>query len=742
MGADTMFDPLDPAETVQPDAADQVVDEEKFQPMIPLTGLENEKIHHFKLGKPSHIWPYRNAAGLLDGYVCRFETVRSDGTPGKEFRPLRYGALVKNGQTRVGWHWKGWGTGRPLYGLNELRARPNAPVVVVEGEKKVDVAKRLFPDYIAVSPMNGAQSPHKTDWAPVTARPVIIWPDHDEPGLKFAERVTKEAAEAGAASVAVVSVPVDWPEGWDLADEPPDGIDRDILAEMLKTAKPQATLSTPSGRANPRRKPASEETIKNEVCRLVTISRIKYELEREGVAEKLGIRLSTLDRLVKIERGDADVARGDDEAAAGPGRSLEFPEIVAWSEPVDGAQLLDDISVEIRRYVVLSTAAAYAVALWVAVVHAFERFFIFPRLFITAPEKGCGKTTLLDVIARLVPRPLMASNISAAALFRVIEAVRPTLLLDEADTYMRHNEDLHGVVDAGHQCNGAVIRTIGDAHEPRRFSVWTPLIIAAIRNLHGTIEDRSIKIQMRRRRADEEVASFRPDRTGKLDQLARRIARWARDNGDSLAETDPVMPPTIFNRAADNWRPLLAMAELAGRQWPDRARQAVIELSAAADDAVSSGVLLLGDIRELFHRDPLGDTLFTHEILYTLQQYENRPWLEWKNGKPITNRQLAALLKPYGIKPRTVRRGAITDKGYKLDWFEDAFARYLPPRSVTASQPSDSAGFKPAQSVTTAVTVTHDVTDTNAINASISAECDGVTDRNLGSLDEEAVWTG
>jgi putative DNA primase/helicase len=483
---------------------------------------------------------------------------------------------------------------------------------------------------------------------------------------------------------------------------------------------------------------ASEEKIKNEVCRLVTLSRIQYELEREDVAEKLGIRVSTLDRLVKSERGGADGARGDAEAAAGPGRLLEFPEVVPWSEPVDGAQLLDDISVEIRRYVVLSTAAAHAVALWVAVVHAFERFFIFPRLFITAPEKGCGKTTLLDVIARLVPRPLMASNISAAALFRVIEATRPTLLLDEADSYMRHNEDLRGVVDAGHQRNGAVIRTVGDEHEPRRFSVWAPLIIAAIRNLPGTIEDRSIQIQMRRRRADEEVASFRPDRTSKLDQLARQIARWAKDNGDALAKTDPAMPATIFNRAADNWRPLLAMAELAGDDWPDRARQAVIELSAAADDAVSSGVLLLGDIRGLFHRDPPCHVLFTHEILDALQQDEDRPWPEWKNGQPITSRQLAALLKPYGIRPQTIRRGARTDKGYRLDWFEDAFARYLEPRSVTTSQPNDSAEFKIPRSVTPTV----DLTDANAEKASISAECDGVTAAEPVLLDEEAGMDG
>src|SRR5215831_10682826 len=142
-----------------------------------------------------------------------------------------------------------------LCGLNEVRGRPNAPVVVVEGEKKVEAAKRLFPELVAVSPMNGALSPHKSDWAPVARRPVVIWPDHDEPGRKFAKAATKLAADAGAASVAVVSVPVDWPEGWDLADEPPAAVDSGTLAEMLKSAEPRATPPNGSGCANPRRKP-------------------------------------------------------------------------------------------------------------------------------------------------------------------------------------------------------------------------------------------------------------------------------------------------------------------------------------------------------------------------------------------------------------------------------------------------------------------------------------------------------
>jgi len=474
---------------------------------------------------------------------------------------------------------------------------------------------------------------------------------------------------------------------------------------------------------------------KAEIARLAQLPVLEYEREREAAAERLGCRVSILDRLVAQARGVSPPG-GD---TGGRGQPLVFEEIEPWSEPVDGARLLDDIVVEIRRYVVLSTPAAYAVALWVPIVYAFERFIIFPRLFITAPEKGCGKTTLLDVIARLVPRPLMASNTTAAALFRSIEAARPTLLLDEADTYMRHNEDLRGVVDAGHHRNGAVIRTVGDDHEPRKFSVWAPLVIAAIRHLRGTIEDRSIKIPMRRRRLDEKVSSLRLDGASKLDELARQAARWAKDNADVLGEADPAMPDTIYNRVADNWRPLFAMAELAGGEWPDRARQAAIKLSGVGDDAESTGVQLLGDLRDLFYQGGAPqEVLFTAEILEALNEDETRPWSEWKNGKPMTALQLAAQLKSFEISPRTVRREDKIGKGYKHEHFGDAFARYLPPRSVTPSQPSNSAGFEPPSSVTLAV----DVTDENTKNASISAGCNGVTDREAVILDEEEVWTG
>ena len=155
---------------------------------------------------------------------------------------------------------------------------------------------------------------------------------------------------------------------------------------------------------------------------------------------------------------------------------------------------------------------------------------------------------------------------------------------------------------------------------------------------------------------------------------------------------DPAMPAGIYNRAADNWHPLLCVSDIAGGAWPERARKVAIEQSSEGEDGMSAGVLLLGDLRELFDRQPSA-VLFTREILAALHMDENRPWVEWKNGRPITERQLAAMLKPHRIKPKTVRRGEYTNKGYRLEWFEGAFASYLPPRPVTASQSSVSAGF-------------------------------------------------
>ena len=170
---------------------------------------------------------------------------------------------------------------------------------------------------------------------------------------------------------------------------------------------------------------------------------------------------------------------------------------------------------------------------------------------------------MIDVLWRLTWRPLQTANVTAASVFRVVEMQRPNLLMDEADTYLHEKDELRGILNSGHRQGGAVIRTVGEDFEPRSFSTYSACAIALIGKLPGTLADRSVSIALRRRRPDEPVRPFRLDRTGHLDQLAEKTMRWAADNAERIRAADPDMPDGIFNRTADNWSPLLAIADAA-----------------------------------------------------------------------------------------------------------------------------------------------------------------------------------
>lgn len=696
MAVDPMFEPIDPTETPH------MPPEEQFQPTVPPPGSRIE-INHFKLGKPSAVWPYYNEAGLLDGYVCRFETTNSDGTPGKTFLPYRHGGLTKNGQTRIGWHWKGWkDSGTPFYGRPELLARPKDPVLIVEGEKKVDAARRIFPDYVPISPMNGAKSPHKSrDWPLLAGRSVVIWPDADGPGSGFADATAKLASDAGAASVADVMIPDGWPGKWDLADALPDGVSPDVLVQMLKSAEPRIVSKPARPSQKPQRKLASEREITREVCRLVTLSPVKYVIERGEVAQKLGIGISQLDGLVKLERGDA-VTRSGGDKAAGSGRPVGFPEIDPWPEPVDGAELLTDLSRTMRKYVILTQAQGDGVALWVMQTHLFDVVEVAPKLLIKSVMMRSGKTRLLGVLARLVPRPQATANIKAATLFRVIEEYRPTLLLDEVDTYLKDDPELHGIINSGFDKAGAkVLRLVpvGEKWEAREFSTWCPQAIAGIGRMPHTITDRSFVIEMKRKLRTEKVARLRRRDGAPLIELARKAARWAADHATELAGIEPKMPESLNDRAMDAWEFCIAIADLAGGEWPVRARTAARELSGdgtVEDDSI--GIKLLADIRDVFANKHV-DRLWSDDIVACLVELEGRPWSEWgRQRKQISKNQLADLLSPLHVTPQNVRIRDHVRKGYYLSAFRDPFARYLPPipvQNATPLQSNQNYGLEP-----------------------------------------------
>jgi len=415
------------------------------------------------------------------------------------------------------------------------------------------------------------------------------------------------------------------------------------------------------------------QTIDLEISRLARLVTLDYEHQRKEAAERLDIRASTLDRLVLAER-----AKSSDGGKQG--RALSLPDPEPWPHSVNGADLLRELAANIRQHVVMREEAADTAGLWVVHTYLVDCFGTSPRLAITSPERGCGKTTALDVLSRLVSRPLPTTNASASAIFRVVELHRPTLLIDEADTFLPENEELRGILNSGHRRGGFVIRTVGEEFEPRRFATYAPCAVALIGKLPPTLADRSVAIELRRRRSDEQIEPFRFDRTDHLDQLARKVARWASDSAELLGGANPEMPAGVFNRAADNWRPLLAIADAAADEWPSRARRAIQPAEGTGRDNQSVCELLLADIRAIFTERGV-DRLPSAELVEALIAIEGRPWSEWKTGKPISANSVARLLARFAIVPETIRVSDRTPKGYQRARFDDAFLRYLPQNS-------------------------------------------------------------
>ncbi len=311
-------------------------------------------------------------------------------------------------------------------------------------------------------------------------------------------------------------------------------------------------------------------------------------------------------------------------------------------------------------------------ALWVVFSYCFDEGDVAPILLLNSPVKRCGKTTTLSVLNRLCYRPQPTSNVTAAALFRIVEAYTPTLLIDEADSFMTVKEELRGIINSGHTRHSArVFRLVGDDHEPRAFSTWCPKVVAGIGRMPETIEDRAIIITLQRKQVNDVVDRLRA-RDG-FPETRRRIVRWRRDHLQALKAVRLDPPPFLNDRAADNWEPLLTIAKLCGGDWLERALDAARpkEIATRSD---GPSVELLHDIRTAFGEN---DRLPTSELLSKLISDPEKPWRSFHEGQPLNPRQLARLLDGFAISSQTIRISSGTPKGYKKSQFADAWQRYL-----------------------------------------------------------------
>lgn len=414
------------------------------------------------------------------------------------------------------------------------------------------------------------------------------------------------------------------------------------------------------------------------ITELALLKPLAYEQCREAEAKALNMRVSILDRMVDERRPQDEKREGTDP----------FETVEPWHDPVDGANLLAALQTAIERFCVLPEHSAPIMAAWVLHAWAHDASDISPVLAFVSPEKRCGKTTALSVIGALAPRTMHAVNISSAVLFRVVEKFAPTVLIDEADTFLAENDELRGILNGGHNRLSAYVwRSVGDDHEPRQFKVWSPKCIAMIGKLPDTLEDRALVVRLRRKQDGETVERFRADRVHEFLHLRRKAARWVDDHAFQLRDMDPAIPDVLNDRAQDNARAICAIADAAGGNWQQVIRAALVGAAAQGDDEPqSAGVLLLRDIAEIFEKwasPRIGST----DLCNKLCELEESPWSEWRGGRPISARGIAKLLKPYGISPRRDRATNI----YAASDFADAFKRYLsdgPEKSSTSSTSS------------------------------------------------------
>ncbi len=258
-----------------------------------------------------------------------------------------------------------------------------------------------------------------------------------------------------------------------------------------------------------------KETAEETIARLAALPNLEYEKVRQFEADQLGIRVSVLDEEAKRARPHHDQEN-----------DLGLFEPEPWPEEVDGDDLLDQTRQAILRHVVMSQAQAAVVALWAVHTHTFDCWRHTPRLGITAPEKGCGKSTVLDVLEHLTPRAIKTENLSTATMFRVVDGYRPTLLIDEFDTFLPGNEDLRGCLNAGHARGGRHLRCDGEDNQVRAFKTFAPAAIAGIGNLPPTLADRSIPILLHKRKVDEPLEELTEHHITHLRELASQAARW------------------------------------------------------------------------------------------------------------------------------------------------------------------------------------------------------------------------
>lgn len=399
----------------------------------------------------------------------------------------------------------------------------------------------------------------------------------------------------------------------------------------------------------------------------------------DGEAERLR---AEMDARPKRRPQDSQIA--SIEGAGTPIVTASGGATVVSLHPNEGAARLDEVHEFLGRFIAYPSRETHiAHTLWVAHTHFMDAWDTTPRIAFLSPEPASGKTRALEISETLVPRPVLAVNMSSSSLFRKVSDKdgRPTILFDEVDAIFgvkaSGDEDLRALLNAGYRKGAVTCRSVVRGKEVfvEDFPAYAALALAGLGFLPDTVMTRSIVVAMRRRAPTERVESFRRRIHVPIGEAIReRLSEWAAQTLPLIRWPD--LPQGIEDRAADIWEPLIAVAVAAGGDWPELARVSCVSLvSQVAEGQESLGIRLLRDIRTVFGE---AEAIHTDLLVQGLIEIDESPWGDMK-GKPIDSRGLARRVKPYGVAPKQVRVGEVSKKGYERASFFDAWARYLSP---------------------------------------------------------------
>jgi hypothetical protein len=621
-------------------------------------------------------FPITNKEGTIVSWIARILPTITD-----ENGELRFLCPIGSG-------------GVPYITRFTYKLKHGKPIIITEGAPKVLVCLQAGIDAIGLNGVYGASVKNSDDLAVIRAdlQEALEWRGRKAYlGFDADWTIKPDVRQAMFRLFFILSVSgaeVFQLCTWDLAEG--KGIDdylvnqsrsngqhnpQDVLQRLLSDATPfidsiQATPLDLALISSELRNVRIPDTLRSQLCK--------------QLARPLGVRVSALEEVTVTEVPQEKRGRLEET-------------IEPWPEPVDGPKLLQEIYNQVQRFVIIENHEYVVFCLHSALAYSWELFSKLPILRLKSPTKRCGKSTGLDLIERLVLRPLLTVSVSPAGLFRIIETFHPYIMVDEADSFGAENDELRSIVNGGFERGRPAIRVNKETLKPEIFDTFGPKVLASIGSLHETIEDRSIIINMKRKPPGAEVEELCDCDPDVFVVLRRKLQRWVNDNRDAIQATKLQRPKALLDRAWNKWRPLLTIAHVVGGVWPSECLKAALKMAGESDEERSIAVEVFIRIRALINEQKENNDLIiakgeaflqSCDLLTHLNCDKEAPWADWGKGEKtgISSHKLAKILKPFGIKSDQPQISNAHIRGYWVKDFKEAFESYLPPEEPKSGE--------------------------------------------------------